>query len=80
MNKPASRIATSTADTLLAMFAGQTVSYDEMGAVVEQQYAMARRRTTYGSYAQIHNAIERAGARSHGGITTTDRFCTFPAN
>lgn len=75
-----SKIATETAAVIVDMFAGQTVSFDEIGAVIEQQYAMASKRTAFGSYVQIHNAIERAGAASHGGHTATDRFYTFPAN
>ena len=76
-SKP-SKIAATVADTLLSMFSGQTVTFDEVGEAFEQQYAMARRRTTYGSYVQVYSAIERAGAKSHGGSTVTDRFFTFP--
>jgi hypothetical protein len=75
-----SKIATETAEIILTMFAGQTVNYDDISAVIEQQYAMARKRTAFGSYVQVHNALDRAGARSHGGMTPTDRFYTFPAN
>ncbi|QFG09477.1 hypothetical protein I5H08_gp010 [Mycobacterium phage Yuna] len=81
MQKPASRIATDTADVLLAVFAGATVTHDQIGEVLEQQYALARKRVAYGSYVQVFGLIERQGVTSRytGPNYTGVCLYTFPA-
>ena len=60
-----SKIAATVADTLLASFSGQTVTIEEAGAEITNQYAMARTRCTFGSFVQVTSAMERAGMFSH---------------
>lgn len=76
-----SKIATETAATILAVFAGQTVHHDEIGAQIELEYATARKRTAVGSFFQVFDAIERAGVtcRYTGPDFTGEAFYTFPA-
>lgn len=75
-----SKIAATVADTLLAIFSGQTVGHDEVCAEVENQYAMARKRCTFGSFVQVIPAMERAGMFSYytGPDYTGDLLYTFP--
>ncbi len=75
-----SKIAATVADTLLAIFSGQTVTNDEVGAEIENQDAMARKRCTFGSFVQVIPAMERAGMVSHwsGPDYTGELFYTFP--
>lgn len=76
-----SRIAQGTADTICALFAGQTVTADDVYAQIEQQYAMARKQTTMGSYAQILGRLSGLGVTSrydHADCTGQHRY-TFPA-
>jgi len=76
-----SQIADDTATAVLAIFAGQTVHRDEIGAQIELQYAAARKRTAVGSFFQVFDAIERAGVtcRYTGPDFTGEAFYTFPA-
>ena len=74
-----SRIAASTADILLAIFAGQTVTNEQLGAQIEFQYAAARKRTGFASYVQIHNAIEAAGVTVEHDLVGYNHRYTFPA-
>lgn len=68
-----SKIATQTAATAMAFFAGQTVTIDTVYEFIEQQYAMARRRTGISSFFQVTDACVAAGATLRG-----DAY-TFPA-
>ena len=75
-----SRIATETATTILAVFAGQTVTLDQISEQIELEYTMARKRSAFGSYVQVINAIERAGVTSRytGPDYTGTCLYTFP--
>ena len=77
-----SRIANDTAAVILALFAGQTVTQDDVFAQITLQYAMAKKRTGMSSYMQVINTIERAGAtnRYTGPDYTGDCLYTFPAS
>lgn len=79
--KQTSRIAADTAANLMAIFAGRTVTQDEVLAQITFEYDAARKRTGVGSYFQVTDAIERAGATSHytGPNCTGDCLYTFPA-
>lgn len=75
------RITTETATIALAVFAGQTVHYDEISSLITQQYAFAGKRTGVSSYFKVFDAIERAGVahRYTGPDYTGECFYTFPA-
>lgn len=73
-----SKIATDTAATLLAVFAGQTVADDEVYAAIEQQYTQARKQTGIGSYAQVLGSIQRAGVTTEFDLDQ-NLIYTFPA-
>ena len=75
-----SKIAATVADTLSAIFSGQTVTIEEAGDEITNQYAMARKRCTFGSFVQVTAAMERAGMVSHwsGPGYTGDLLYTFP--
>ncbi len=77
-----SKIATETIANLRVVFAGQTISDDEVYSQIEQVYAMARKRTGMGSFADILAALDHAGVTRHytGPNFTGDCFYTFPAN
>ncbi|AEK09904.1 hypothetical protein PBI_KESHU_96 [Mycobacterium phage Keshu] len=81
MQKPASKIAETTAEALLAVFAGETVTMDQIAEVLQQQYALARKRVAFGSYVQVYRLIEAAGATSRytGPNYTGVCLYTFPA-
>lgn len=75
-----SMIVDSTATAILEVFAGQTVTLDAISEQIEYQYAAARKRSAFGSYIQILNALERAGVDSRytGPNYTGDLSYTFP--
>uniref|UniRef100_A0AAU8GPR2 Uncharacterized protein n=1 Tax=Mycobacterium phage Pharb TaxID=3136626 RepID=A0AAU8GPR2_9VIRU len=82
MSKPApSKIAQDVAATIMAVFAGETVTMDQIGEVLQQQYALARKRTAFGSYVQVYHLIEKLGATSRytGPNYTGVCLYTFPA-
>jgi hypothetical protein len=59
----ASRIVTETIAVIMDVFAGRTgVTREEIGAQIEQTYAITRKRAGFMSYANIYDGIERAGA------------------
>lgn len=76
-----SKIATDTAQIIMAVFAGQTVTQDAVLAEITAQYAYARKRTGFASYMQVTDAIQRAGAvhRYTGPNYTGECLYTFPA-
>lgn len=75
-----SKIATETANTLLAVFAGQTVDQDTVLAEITAQYAYAQKRTGVSSYFQVTDALERAGVATlyTGPDYTGQKYFTFP--
>lgn len=79
--KQTSKIAADIAETLLAMFAGQTITHDAILAEITAQYAYANKRPGFTSYFQVTDAIERAGAthRYTGPNYTGTCLYTFPA-
>lgn len=79
--KQTSKIAASTAEILMAVFAGQTVTLEQVLTEVTAQYAYANKRTGFMSYSQVMDAIERAGAthRYTGANYTGTCLYTFPA-
>lgn len=79
-NTTASAIVTETVNNLMVVFAGQTVSYDAVGAQIETVYAAARKRCAFGSHMNVHNGIERRGARIvySGPNYTGDMTVVFP--
>jgi len=77
--KTTSRIAASTADIILAIFAGQTVTHEQLGAQIEFQYAAARKRTGFMSFFQILDVIEAAGVTVEHDLVTYNHRYTFPA-
>lgn len=81
MNK-ASNIANITANQLLDMFAGQTVSHDVVCEQIEMVYAASRKRTRYGSYVAIDTQLRIAGVGSKwsGANYSGDHFYVFPAS
>lgn len=76
-----SKIAATVSDTLINVFAGQTVHADTVLAEITAQYAYAQKRTGVSSYFQVTDALERAGVvtRYTGPDYTGERFFTFPA-
>jgi hypothetical protein len=76
-----SRIVTETAASILAIFAGQTVTHETIGAQIELEYAMARKRCTFGSHVDITKGIERAGVvtRWTGFNYSGELLYAFPA-
>lgn len=79
--REASKIATTTATSIAALFAGQTATFDQVAAQIELEYTIAKRRTTFGSYTQIHRLLETAGVTSYytGPNYTGERIFEFPA-
>lgn len=73
-----SKIANETAAVILDFFAGQVVTWDEIGAMIEQQYAMARKRTGFTSFTQVHNILDANGVTVEHTADFNHR-CTFPA-
>ena len=77
-----SNIAVDTAEAILSVFAGQAdVSRDAIAEVLEQQYALGRKRVGFRSYVQVFDAIELAGVshRYTGPNYTGEALYTFPA-
>lgn len=76
-----SKIAAETAATIANLFSGQTVNRDEISAQITLQYAMAKKRIGVGSYFQVFDAIEAAGATAYYTEPNYrgDCFYTFPA-
>lgn len=81
MSNRTSQINNTVAASLLAIFAGQTVSHDAVLAQITLQYAMENKRTGFASYSNVTDLIERAGAtyRYTGPNYTGECFYTFPA-
>lgn len=75
-----SNIVVDTTEALLSIFAGQTVGIPEIGEVLEQTYAAARKRVGFRSYVQVFDAIELAGVthRYTGPNYTGKALYTFP--
>lgn len=75
-----SKIATEVATTLMNIFAGQTVTHDEVLAQITAQYAFANKRTGITSYPQVTDTLERRGAtyRYTGPNYTGTCLYTFP--
>ena len=75
-----SKIAATVADTLLAIFSGQTVAHDDVCAEIANQYAMARKRCTYGSHIAVDTGLRIAGVQSQwsGPNYSGDHFYAFP--
>lgn len=65
MARKMSAIATSTTATVLAQFAGQTVTDDAVYEAIENSYAMANKRAAFGSFADILVALD-----VHHGVRT----------
>lgn len=78
----ASNIASTTANNLLEIFAGQTVLHDIVCEQIEMTYAAARKRTAFGSYVAIETQLRIAGVGSKwsGANYSGDHFYVFPAN
>lgn len=76
-----SKVATETANTILAIFAGQTVTHDEVLAEITAQYAYANKKTGVTSYFKVTDICERMGAtyRYTGPDYTGTCLYTFPA-
>lgn len=76
-----SQIAADVTATLLAIFAGQTVTQDVVLAEITAQYAYAKKRPGFTSYFKVTDALKRAGATSRytGPDCTGDCLYTFPA-
>lgn len=76
-----SKIATDTAASLMAIFAGQTVTADAVNAQITLEYTMAKKRPGLTSYFKVCDLIEAAGATSRytGPNFTGEQFYTFPA-
>jgi len=72
-----SKVADTTAAVILAMNAGQVITWDEIGAQIDQQYAMASKRTGFMSYVQVHNILEANGVMVEHTADYNHR-CTFP--
>ncbi|AXH46936.1 helix-turn-helix DNA binding domain protein [Mycobacterium phage Aminay] len=74
------KIAATTAEALLAIFAGQTVTLDELFAQIEQTYILAGKRTGITSFYKITDLIEAAGVTSRytGPDYTGVCLYTFP--
>jgi len=77
-----SKITAEAATSLLAIFAGQTVTHDDVLAQITFEYQMASKRTGFSSYFKVTDAIEAAGVTSRytGPNYTGDKLYTFPAN
>lgn len=77
-----SKIATSTAASLLALFAGQTVTADTVYAQITLEYTVAKKKPGFTSYFQVENICEAAGARTYydGPDCTGQKYFTFPAS
>lgn len=78
-----SKITAETTAALLAVFAGQTVTDDEVYGQIEQEYALARKRTSMGSFATILGALyHRHGVETTytGPNCTGQCLYTFPAS
>jgi hypothetical protein len=78
MSKATSKIARDTAAALLAIYAGETITHEQLGAAIEAQYAYARKRTGFASYFQILDIIEPAGVTVEHTPDYNHRY-TFPA-
>lgn len=77
-----SNIALDASEAVLSVFAGQSdVTIAEIGEVIEQTYALARKRVGFRSYVQVFDAIELAGVshRYTGPNYTGSALYTFPA-
>jgi dTDP-4-amino-4,6-dideoxygalactose transaminase len=75
------RITADTTAIAMTMFAGQTVTMDELTALVEQQYALGGKRTGITSFFKVFDACEAAGATSRytGPNYTGQCLYTFPS-
>lgn len=77
-----SNITREIAAAALIVFAGQTVTADEVGEYIEQQYALLSggRRQTFGSFMKVRDAVEAATEyRGSMNPATTPSWFTFPA-
>lgn len=74
------KITTDTAAAALTIFAGRTITLDELNSFVTQQYKLARKRTGITSYFKIFDAVEAQGvtARYTGPDYTGECLYTFP--
>ena len=77
-----SKIATEATANLLAVFAGQTVTMDQVQAQIATVYAFARKRQGFTSFFAVMDACERAGVsvRYTGPNFTGTALYTFPSN
>jgi len=75
------KIATDITTTLLAIYAGQTITHDAILTEITNQYAYANKRPGITSYFKITDALERSGATYHytGPNHTGTCYYTFPA-
>jgi len=75
-----SKLAAQTTAAILAAFAGQTVTHDEVSEQIENNYAAASRKAAYGSYTQIHTGLLIAGVKNTwtGPNYTGEMLYTFP--
>lgn len=81
MSNETSQIARTTATSLMAIFAGQTVTQSEVLAQITVQYAMNNKRTGISGYSKVTDLLEASGAtyRYTGPNYTGECFYTFPA-
>ncbi|AXN53366.1 hypothetical protein PBI_THONKO_96 [Mycobacterium phage Thonko] len=75
-----SQITAVAADNVMAVFAGQTVTHDEVLAQISLVYATERKRTGVTSYFKVTDEIERRGVTSRytGPDYTGTCLFTFP--
>lgn len=77
---PASQIVTTLATECLTVFAGQTVTGEQIEAYTAPRYVEERgRRQTFGSYSKMIDAIEAAGVTIDQPQHCGARLFTFPA-
>lgn len=76
----ASRIVHTLADECLTVFAGQTVTGEQIEAHTAPRYIEERgRRQTFGSYSKMIDALEAAGVTIDQPVRGGERLFTFPA-
>lgn len=73
-----SKIAETTTAVILTVFAGQTATHNEISEQIEMQYAMANKKTAFGSYVQILNALDANGVTVKH-TADFNHLYTFPA-
>lgn len=81
MAKQISKIAREAADSLMAVFAGQTVDRDAVFAQINTVYAMAKKQTGFTSYFTVTDLAVARGASFHYEQPNYQGRCfyTFPA-